>query len=81
MNVIKGSQKCHWLSYLFVCFFHLALEQKLERITDKATICVQYAYYKPLFDPGSALQALCSGINLILRRFVFRMVEASGKRE
>ena len=30
---------------LFVClFFHLVLEQKLERITDKATICVQYAY-------------------------------------
>ena len=30
---------------LFVClFFHLLLEQKLERITDKATICMQYSY-------------------------------------
>ena len=30
---------------LFVClFFHLVLEQKLQRITDEATICVQYAY-------------------------------------
>ena len=29
------------LAELFVClFFHLALEQKLKRITDKATICV-----------------------------------------
>ena len=50
---------------LFVClfFFHLALEQKLERITDTATIWV----LKPLFDPGNnkigdVLQAPCSGI-------------------